>query len=103
MVAPLAMDRAWLDDDGAAEIDLIARAEAVGLSDAEALTTKGDPVRLVCLAAEDHEVAVRVVGAHDKPAFRRVIDPSVAVGIVRESTVQCSSSAASRHRDESDS
>ncbi|MEO8698052.1 MAG: universal stress protein [Acidimicrobiales bacterium] len=54
------------------------------MSDAEALTTTGNPVRLVCLAAEDHDVDVIVVGSHDKSALRRLIDPSVAVGIVRE-------------------
>ncbi len=84
MVAPLAMDPAWLDDDRAAENDLVDRAEAAGLSDAEALTATGDPVRLVCLAAEDHGVDVIVVGSHDKSAFRRLVDPSVAAGIVRE-------------------
>lgn len=84
MVAPLAMDPAWVDDDETAENDLVARAEAAGLSDAEALTTTGDPVRLVCLAAEEHGVDVIVVGSHDKSMFRRLVDPSVAAGIVRE-------------------
>jgi nucleotide-binding universal stress UspA family protein len=84
MVAPLALDSAWLDDAGTAETALVARAKAAGLSDAEALTTTGDPVRLICLAAEDHDVDVIVVGSHDKSALRRLIDPSVAVGIVRE-------------------
>jgi nucleotide-binding universal stress UspA family protein len=84
MVAPLAMDPAWLDDDGVAEEHLVARAEAAGLTDAEALTTTGDPVHLVCVAAEEHEVDVIVVGSHDKSVFRRLVDPSVAAGIVRE-------------------
>ncbi len=84
IIAPLPMDIAWRDDDGAAENDLVARAEAAGLPDAEALTTTGDPVHLVCVAAEDNDVDVIVVGSHDKSAFRRLIDPSVAAGIVRE-------------------
>ena len=84
MVAPLAMDPAWLPDDGTVENDLVARAEAAGLSDAEALTATGDPVRLVCLAAEEHQVDVIVVGSHDKSVLRRLIDPSVAAGIVRD-------------------
>lgn len=84
MVAPLAMDQAWLADDEAAENDLVARAEAAGLSDPEVLTTRGDPVSLVCVAAEDHGVDVIVVGSHDKSVFRRLVDPSVAAGIVRE-------------------
>ena len=84
MVAPLAMDQAWLADDGAAENDLVARAEAAGVTDPEAITETGDPVSLVCLAAEDHGVDVIVVGSHDKSVFRRLIDPSVAAGIVRE-------------------
>ncbi len=66
------------------------------MSDAHALTTTGDLVRLVCLAAEDHDVDVIVVGSPDKSALRRLIDPSVAVEIVRERTVQFSSSSASR-------
>lgn len=51
MVAPLVMDPALLDDDDAAQHDLVDRAEAAGLPDAAALTATGDPVRLVCLAA----------------------------------------------------
>lgn len=84
MVTPLAMDPAWPDDDGAAQDNLVDRAEAAELPDAEALTATGDPVRLVCIAAEDNEVDVIVVGSHDKSVLRRLVDPSVAAGIVRE-------------------
>ncbi len=84
MVAPLAMDQAWLANDGTAENDLVARAEAAGVSDPEAITETGDPVSLVCLAAEEHGVDVIVVGSHDKSVFKRLVDPSVAAGIVRE-------------------
>ena len=83
MVAPLAIEQAWLADDGSAENDLMARAEEAGMSDPEAITTKGDPVHLVCLAAEEHDVDVIVVGSHDKSVLRRLVDPSVAAGIVR--------------------
>ena len=34
--------------------------------------------------AEDNEVDVIVVGSHDKSVLRRLVDPSVAAGIVRE-------------------
>lgn len=84
MVAPLAMNQAWLAEDGVAEHELVARAEAAGVSEPETITEKGDPVHLVCLAAEEHDVDVIVVGSHDKSVFRRMIDPSVAAGIVRE-------------------
>ena len=84
IVSPLAMDRGSLDDDGAAEKDLVVRAEAAGLPDAEALVAEGDPVSLVCQAAEEHGVDVIVVGSHDKSVFKRLVDPSVAAGIVRE-------------------
>jgi nucleotide-binding universal stress UspA family protein len=67
----------------AASADLEARAEAAGVADAETLTTTGDPVLLVCEAAEEHDVDVIVVGSHDKSALRRLLDPSVAAGIVR--------------------
>ncbi len=83
MVTPLAMNPAW-PDDGATQDNLVERAEAAELPDAEALTPTGDPVRLVCLAAEDNEVDVIVVGSHDKSVLRRLLDPSVAAGIVRD-------------------
>jgi nucleotide-binding universal stress UspA family protein len=86
MVAPLTMYGAGFDLDevtAAASADLEARAEAAGVADAETLTTTGDPVLLVCEAAEEHDVDVIVVGSHDKSALRRLLDPSVAAGIVR--------------------
>lgn len=84
MVAPLAMEQRWLADDAAAEENLVARADAVGVPDAEPITETGDPVHLVCVAAENHDVDVIVVGSHDKSVLRRLVDPSVAAGIVRE-------------------
>ncbi|MEP7202788.1 MAG: universal stress protein [Ilumatobacteraceae bacterium] len=84
MVAPLTSDLAWLQDSVEPEDDLIARAEATGITDPEPHTALGDPVTLICNAAEDNNVDVIVVGSHDKSALRRLIDPSVAAGIVRE-------------------
>lgn len=83
-VAPLALDPRWLEPDEEAEADLMARAEAAGLPDPEVVVTSGDPVTLICAVAEEHDVDVIVVGSHDKTALRRLFDPSVAAGVVRD-------------------
>jgi len=84
MVAPFVVDPAWMQASEELEVELVARAEATGVTDPEPHTASGDPVRLICQAAEDHDVDVIVVGSHDKSALRRLIDPSVASGVVRE-------------------
>jgi nucleotide-binding universal stress UspA family protein len=87
-IAPLAMDPRWRapapDDDltGDAE-QLVLMSEAAGVPDPDVFVAAGDPVTEVCAAAEAHDVDVIVVGSHDKSALRRVIDPSVAAGVVR--------------------
>lgn len=83
-VAPLMMDPSWLEPTEEAEQDLASRAEAAGVADAEPHTASGDPVSVICRAAEEHDVDVIVVGSHDKSALRRLIDPSVAAAVVRE-------------------
>jgi universal stress protein A len=83
-VVPLVMTPPMPELDEQAEQDLIARAEAAGVLDAEAHTATGDPVGVICRAADEYDVDVIVVGSHDKSALRRLIDPSVAVGVVRE-------------------
>lgn len=87
-VAPLDIDPRWLtptaDEAERSERTLLARAEEAGLYRAEALTASGDPVEEICHAAEAHGVDVIVVGSHDKTALRRLIDPSVAAGVVRD-------------------
>lgn len=84
MVAPLVVDPTWMQASEELEGKLVARAEATGVTDPEPHTASGDPVTLICQAAEDHDVDVIVVGSHDKSALRRLIDPSVASGVVRE-------------------
>jgi nucleotide-binding universal stress UspA family protein len=69
--------------EGLAAPEVEQRAEAVGVDDPEVLTTTGDPVRRICAAAEEHDVAVVVVGSHDRGGFSRLLDPSVAAGVVR--------------------
>jgi nucleotide-binding universal stress UspA family protein len=83
MVAPLTLDPASLEAGQETEADLSARAEAAGITDPEAHTESGDPVDVICRAAEEHDVDVIVVGSHDKSALRRLFEPSVAVGVAR--------------------
>jgi len=84
MVAPLVVDPTWMKSDQKLEVELVARAEATGVTDPEPHTASGDPVTIICQAAEDHDVDVIVVGSHDKSAWRRLVDPSVATGVVRQ-------------------
>ena len=87
-VAPLMMDPRWLDagpeQAADAERQLLDDATAAGVPHPEALVGRGDPVHEICAAAAAHEVDVIVVGSHDKSALRRLIDPSVAAGVVRD-------------------
>ena len=84
MIAPMAMDPRWLEPDEDAEADLMARAESAGVPQPETVVATGNPVALICAAAEEHDVDVIVVGSHDKTALRRLFDPSVAAGVVRD-------------------
>ena len=83
VVAPLNIDPRWLETDEEDEADLIALARGAGVADPEIVATAGDPVNRICSAAEEHGVDVIVVGSHDKSALRRLVDPSVAAGVVR--------------------
>ncbi len=83
-VVPMVMPPPTPEFEEQAGQELIARAEAAGVVDAEPHTATGDPVGVICRAAEEHDVDVIVVGSHDKSALRRLIDPSVAAGVVRE-------------------
>jgi nucleotide-binding universal stress UspA family protein len=84
MVAPLPMDQAWFEAAQPDDDELAARAQEAGIVDAEVHTATGDAVSVICKAADDHDVDVIVVGSHDKSVWRRILDPSVAAGIVRE-------------------
>jgi nucleotide-binding universal stress UspA family protein len=83
MVAPVAADSTWFQPPEEHDADLQERARSAGVPDAEVETSIGDPVTLIAQAAEEHDVDVVVVGSHDKSALRRLIDPSVASGVVR--------------------
>jgi len=88
-VAPLAVDPQWLDevekshshDD---EAELMALAADAGVPDADVMLRSGDAVTQICAAAEEQDVDVIVVGSHNKTALRRLFDPSIAAGVVRD-------------------
>ncbi len=84
MVVPMQADPRWLEPLEENEADLAARAEQAGVPDAETITTSGDPVHLICEAAEEHAADVIVVGSHDKSALNRLFDPSVSAQVIRE-------------------
>ena len=85
-VAPLEIDPSWLEDEEIEiEADLMTLAQAAGVSDPKIVVAAGDPVTHICAAADEHNVDVIVVGSHDKTALRRLFDPSVSAGVVRES------------------
>ena len=86
-VAPLVVDPRWLQEPEGGhhdELDLMDRASSVGVPDPEPIARSGDPVTEICAAAEDRDVDVIVVGSHDKTALGRLLDPSVAAGVVRD-------------------
>ncbi|MEO6126102.1 MAG: universal stress protein [Ilumatobacteraceae bacterium] len=84
MVSPMSVGSMYVEPHVEPTEELVARAEAVGIEDPEPYSLLGDPVTLICRAVEEHHVDVIVVGSHDKSALRRLIDPSVASGVIRE-------------------
>lgn len=87
-VGPMILDPRWLkpsaEDEADDERQLMHEAAVAGVPDPEPLVLAGDPVRQICTAATEHGVDVIVVGSHDKSALRRLFDPSVAAGVVRD-------------------
>lgn len=73
----------WDQLEGPSEAEITARAELAGVDNPEVITDAGDPVARICAAAEDHDVDVVVVGSHDRGTLWRLLDPSVAEGVVR--------------------
>ncbi|MGI8662076.1 MAG: universal stress protein [Acidimicrobiales bacterium] len=65
------------------ESEVAVTAAQAGIDDAEVLTDVGDPVTCICAAADEHGVDVVVVGSHDRGVLSRLLDPSVAAGVVR--------------------
>lgn len=84
MVMPIQSDALWLDPPQENEADLADRAQDAGVPDAEVIATSGDPVRLICDAAEEHAADVIVVGSHDKSALNRLFDPSISAHVIRD-------------------
>jgi nucleotide-binding universal stress UspA family protein len=80
LVPPPGWERAGIPAD---EGDVAHRAEQAGAEPAEVLSEVGDPVECICAAAEEHDVDVVVVGAHDKGFLARLLEPSVSAGVVR--------------------
>lgn len=70
------------ETDFVTEAELSRRAGEAGAEPAEVLTPVGDPVECICAAAEEHDVDVVVVGAHDKGFLTKLFDPSVSAGVV---------------------
>lgn len=65
-------------------------ATAAGLSDATTLGDSGDSgdtAHAIVAAATDHHVDVIVVGTHDRNWFSRLVMPSVASSVLRESDI----------------
>jgi len=62
------------------------RARLLGVPEPHALTDVGDPAEAICAAADEHDVDVIVVGAHDRGFLSRLIDPSVSAGVVRSTS-----------------
>ena len=65
------------------EVEVAYRAEQAGAEAVEVLSEVGDPVERICAAAEEHDVDIVVVGAHDKGFLARLLQPSVSAGVVR--------------------
>lgn len=74
-----------LSPEGLGQSELLTRAEQAGVERPEILTDAGDPAACICAAADEHDVAVIVVGSHDKRLLARLLDPSVATEVVRSS------------------
>lgn len=90
-VAPLVVDPRWLvtavEDNAEDERELMAEAVAAGVPEPQVERRVGDPVSEICAAAADLRADLIVVGSHDKSALRRLFDPSVAAGIIRETAL----------------
>jgi len=71
-----------LPGEGLTEGDVAAEADASGLDRVEPLVEVGMPVDRIVAAADEHDVDVIVVGAHDKGFLRRLVDPSVSEGVI---------------------
>ncbi len=91
VVTPLMVDPRWLESSPEEHADderaLMEESVAAGVPDPVVEVRAGDPVSQICTAAADRHVDVIVVGSHDKSTLRRLFDPSIASGVVRETSL----------------
>lgn len=92
LIGPFVPPSHWIDADDEPDEELVQHrlidtAAAAGIDNVEPVVRQGDPVDEICDAAEEHDVDVIVVGAHEKSALRRLIDRSTATGVLRHSHV----------------
>ena len=59
----------------------------IGLGEAEALVSIGDPVEEITRAAREHQADLVVVGSHHKNLLERFLQGSVSEKLVREATL----------------
>jgi nucleotide-binding universal stress UspA family protein len=55
--------------------------------DAEAIGEIGNPAFTIPAVAEEHDVDVIVVGTHDRSWWSRLFEPSVAEGVMHQTTI----------------
>ncbi len=76
-------DLDWRELESQANAVLTKQSERAGLDEPEQIIEEGDPATAICDAADAHDVDVIVVGSHDRNLLSRLIQPSVATGVVR--------------------
>jgi nucleotide-binding universal stress UspA family protein len=77
------MDISELPVVGLHDDELGTLATEAGLESAEVLTVEGvDAAQAICVAAEEHNVDVIVVGAHDRGILDRLLNPSVSHAVL---------------------
>ncbi len=71
------------------EAERVAResADAAGLDHVEAIGAIGAPDEAILRAARDHDADVVVVGTHDRSWWSKLVQPSVADGVLADSRV----------------
>lgn len=85
IAVPLTMP-VWFEPPATDVGDLEDQARDAGIPDAEVVVDQGDPVQRIVQAAEEHDVDVIVVGSRQRGLLSRLIEPSVAQGVVQSAT-----------------
>ena len=92
-ISPMGAEPALLmmaAEDGEAVVDVTAAAEArvdeaaagLDVDEVETIVSVGDPGPEICRLAEERDVDVVVLGAHDRGWLSRLLEPSVARHVV---------------------